>query len=156
MFDLKRFRNDFKLKQSDLEEILGVNQSFISKIENGKESFPDVHYKTLCERFGEDAMKKYKTVDKEIDNSISVIGDGNVSNTGTISGNMDSGNNKRLFNLYIKDSIGREIKDINELSVNEVLDSLVFTIEKQKEEIEQLKKDKAILQEFVTFLQNKK
>lgn len=35
-YDLKRFRSDNGLKQSDLADILGVKQAYISEIEKGK------------------------------------------------------------------------------------------------------------------------
>lgn len=58
-FDLKKFRRDFKLKQSDLQDILGITQGFISRVETGKEALPAIHYRTLCEKFGEAAVDKY-------------------------------------------------------------------------------------------------
>lgn len=58
-FDLKSFRRDLKLKQLDLQEILGVTQGFISRIENLKESFPLNYLDILSERFGEDIVSRY-------------------------------------------------------------------------------------------------
>jgi hypothetical protein len=63
---------------------------------------------------------------------------------------------ERAVELLIRNSTGKDIKSINDLTLDELIESLFYTIDSQKIEIEQLKKDKAILQEFVTFLQNKK
>lgn len=152
---LLQFINVENIEKARFEKESGLSNGFVDKVgstirskslDKIREKYPHFNIDWLLTGEGE----------MIITGDITIKGDNNISNTGIIGGNIDSGNNKRLFNLRIRDSIGREIKDISELSVNEVLDSLVFTIEKQKEEIEQLKKDKAILQEFVTFLQNKK
>lgn len=58
-FELKKFRQDFKLTQSDLQDILGVTQGFISRVENKKESFPEAYYDKLVIKFGEDSVKEY-------------------------------------------------------------------------------------------------
>lgn len=66
---------------------------------------------------------------KEISSGINVIGDGNISNTGTISGGINLSSDQE--NKILK-------KRIKEL----------------EEEVKQLKVDKAILQEFVNILQS--
>lgn len=58
-FNLKNFRKDFNLKQLELQEILGVTQGFISRVENKKESFPETYYEKLAIKYGEIAIKKY-------------------------------------------------------------------------------------------------
>lgn len=158
-FDLKRFRKDFDLKQSDIADVLGIAQSFISKVERGVESFPPAHYKTLCEKYGEDAVKRYNVKNKEIDNSINVIGDGNISNTGVVDGGISisvkKGGSDEAFIL----SDGSDDFTIPAGLPNETYQRLVQLITRMKrveEENEQLKKDKAILQEFVTMLQQRK
>ena len=42
LFDLKRFRIEKKISQKQLADKLGVGQSFISQIENGKNPIPDL------------------------------------------------------------------------------------------------------------------
>ena len=68
---------------------------------------------------------------KEISSGINVIGDGNISNTGTISGGIN----------------------LNADQENKILKKRIKELE---DEVKQLKVDKAILQEFVTMLQSKK
>lgn len=157
MFDLRRFRKDFKLKQSELQEILGIPQSFISKIENGKEPFPQMHYDKLCARFGSDAVARYKSEDKIIDNSIRVAGDSNISNTGVVDGGIS---------ISVKKEGGEESYILTDGSDEFVIPAglpkesyqkimqMLARIKRLEEENDQLKKDKAILQEFVTFLQH--
>ena len=64
-------------------------------------------------------------------NSINIKGDSNITNTGNTGANVIISSSEELLTLK------KRIKQL-------------------EEENEQLKKDKAILQEFVTFLQNKK
>ncbi|MDR1343886.1 MAG: LexA family transcriptional regulator [Tannerellaceae bacterium] len=59
MFDLKKFRADLKLKQSDLEVVLEVTQGFLSRIENGKDSFPEKYLPLLEKKYGQDIIEKY-------------------------------------------------------------------------------------------------
>lgn len=66
MFDLKRFRKEFGLTQNVLQEVLNVSQGFLSKVENGKEAFPSSMYTKLCDRYGENAVKKYVIDDDEV------------------------------------------------------------------------------------------
>lgn len=68
---------------------------------------------------------------KKISSGINVIGDGNVSNTGTISGGIN-------------------------LSADQENKILKKRVKELEDEVKQLKIDKAILQEFVTMLQSKK
>lgn len=59
MFDIKRFRKDLKLKQEDLAQILGVPQSFISQVENGKDQMPYKWIDVLKETHTSDELNKY-------------------------------------------------------------------------------------------------
>lgn len=157
-FDLKRFRKDFDLKQSDIADILGIAQSFISKVERGVESFPQAHYKTLSGKFGEEAIRKYNVDNKQVDNSINVVGDGNISNTGVVDGGISISVKKGGEEAFIL-SDGADDFTIPAGLPKETYQRLVQLIARMKrveEENEQLKKDKAILQEFVTMLQQRK
>lgn len=58
-FDLKSFRTDLNLKQTDIQKILGITQGFVSKIENGKESFPSEYVDILSKKYSYDVVKKY-------------------------------------------------------------------------------------------------
>ena len=70
MFDLKRFREDRKIKQGVLAEQLEVQQPFISRIESGKDPMPDALISKL--------MKKYDLVDvSEYTKNEAEIQDGN-------------------------------------------------------------------------------
>lgn len=157
-FDLKRFRKDFDLKQSDIADILGIAQSFISKVERGVESFPQAHYKTLSGKFGEEAIKKYNVDNKQVDNSINIVGDGNISNTGVVDGGISISVKKGGEEAFIL-SDGADDFTIPAGLPKETyqrLAQLIARMKRVEEENEQLKKDKAILQEFVTMLQSKK
>ena len=53
MFDLKKFRKEKGLSQKELANILGIGQSFVSQIENGKDPMPDSLKEKLTSIYGE-------------------------------------------------------------------------------------------------------
>lgn len=57
--DLKRFRADNKLSQIELANILGIGQSFVSQIENGRNPMPDGIKDKLSEIYG--CLRQYET-----------------------------------------------------------------------------------------------
>lgn len=59
MFRLKEFRIANNLKQSDLQTVLGCKQSFISRVENGREAFPANFIQKLIEVYGNDNVVPY-------------------------------------------------------------------------------------------------
>ena len=64
MFDLKRFRKDFKLKQEDLAADLSVRQSFISQVETGKDQMPDNWIDILKQKYSIDNISSYIIEDR--------------------------------------------------------------------------------------------
>lgn len=136
--EIRKKREQLGLTQSELAALIGVS---LRTIQN-------------YEKDGVIPSSKSEILHNVLNTgNINIKGDGNVSNTGIVSGNIKAGKNDALFDLYVKGDFKGNIDD---LTPEKMIESLILTIEKQKEEIEQLKKDKAILQEFVTFLQNKK
>lgn len=66
MFKLKDFRIANSLKQSDLQDVLNCKQSFISRVENGREAFPANFIQKLIEVYGKDKVTPfYDEVDNE-------------------------------------------------------------------------------------------
>lgn len=57
MFDLKRFRKDFNIKQSDLCDVLGIEQSYLSQIENGKRPLSPQKLNMIRDKYGNSIMK---------------------------------------------------------------------------------------------------
>lgn len=115
--DVKDLRKILNLKQRELAEKLGVSVGTIQNYESG----------------GVIPMNKQLMIEGMLTNArnVNITGDGNVSNTGIIGGDVSIGYNHEIKALR---------KRIQELEA----------------EVKELKNDKAILQEFVTFLQNKK
>ena len=141
-FDLKKFRRDFKLKQSDLQDILNISQSFISKMESGKEAFPTVHYETLKKKYGEEALIDYVNERKTGHTSQTVIGDSNITNTGIVGGGISAMDDGDLINRIIE--LEKEVIRLKgDLAIRD-------------ETIKGLKNELAIRIEMITFLQNKK
>ena len=52
-FSVHKFRASKKLKQSELGEILGVKQSYVSDIEVGRKKMPQELIDKLAEKFGD-------------------------------------------------------------------------------------------------------
>lgn len=121
MFRLKEFRTDKKLKQSDLQNILGCAQSMISRIENGREAMPANFIRILNETFGKDVVSKY------IDPDVSVTASDNGSTA--ISGN---GNHHINANATLEMAIN-EIAEQRKLvsKAQEQIDRLITLLEKK-------------------------
>lgn len=58
LLDLKKLAFDLRLTQQDLTEVVGVAQSQISAMMNGKREIKEEHIKRLKERYG-DVISKY-------------------------------------------------------------------------------------------------
>lgn len=74
MFDLKRFRKEKKISQKALAEELGVVQSFISQMENGKDPIPSPVLAKLVDLYDIENISDYETDD--INKPITVKGGG--------------------------------------------------------------------------------
>lgn len=59
MFDLKLFRKNKKISQTNLADMLGVGQSFISQIESGKDPMPEAFIAKLSEIYPTDNIRDY-------------------------------------------------------------------------------------------------
>ncbi|WP_288776938.1 helix-turn-helix transcriptional regulator [uncultured Bacteroides sp.] len=68
-FKLKDFRIENGLKQSDLQEVLGCKQSFISRVENGREAFPANFVHKLIDVYGKEKVTRF--CDSNIEEEIS-------------------------------------------------------------------------------------
>ena len=53
MIDIKTLRKEKKITQIELSEILGIDQAFISQIENGAKNLPEDRAKILKKKFGD-------------------------------------------------------------------------------------------------------
>lgn len=72
MIDLKRFREENRIYQSEIANVLGVAQSYVSQIENGNRPLNDDKFNTLHKRYG-DIVLKYKhgiSANKVLENAI--------------------------------------------------------------------------------------
>jgi DNA-binding Xre family transcriptional regulator len=58
LLDIKKFAFDMKLKQQDLSEVIGVAQSQISAMMNGKREIKEEHIKRLKVKYG-DIISRY-------------------------------------------------------------------------------------------------
>lgn len=59
MFRLKEFRIENNLKQSDLQDVLECKQSFISRVENGREAFPQNFIHKLIKVYGKNKVAPF-------------------------------------------------------------------------------------------------
>lgn len=65
MIDLKRFREENNIKQSEICKILGIAQSYVSAIESRKRPLNEEKFKLLYEHYG-DVVLKYKQPDNVV------------------------------------------------------------------------------------------
>ena len=59
MFDLKGFRKEFQLKQSDVAELFNIGQSSISEIDNLKRDLTEEQKAIIKKKYGLDMFEKY-------------------------------------------------------------------------------------------------
>jgi transcriptional regulator with XRE-family HTH domain len=59
MIDIKNFRLDRKLKQSELADMLNFNSSYLSHIENGRREMPKDLYNKFIDTFGLEVTSQY-------------------------------------------------------------------------------------------------
>lgn len=119
-----------RLDKATFERIVGLSNDAVSKMgDNTRKSTID----KISNAFPELNIVWLRTGEGEMlkTGNIHVVGDGNLSNTGITGGDVVMGSDHEVRSLK---------KRIKELEA----------------EVKELKNDKAILQEFVTFLQNKK
>lgn len=65
MIDLQKFRKDKNIKQSEICEVLGVKQPYISAIERGVRPLNEEQFRLLYNRYG-DILIPYKTTERPI------------------------------------------------------------------------------------------
>ncbi|MEZ3440370.1 helix-turn-helix domain-containing protein [Alistipes sp.] len=65
MIDLQRFRKENKIKQSEICEVLGVKQPYVSAIESGVRPLNESQFRLLYNRYG-DILLPYKTTERPI------------------------------------------------------------------------------------------
>ena len=71
-FDLKKFRKEKRLSQKELANILGIGQSFVSQIENGKDPMPETLKQKLISTFGEIEHTSKPEISQDEPNLISI------------------------------------------------------------------------------------
>lgn len=154
---VKRLIEYLEMNQASFAKSIDTHQSVLSRALKEGQTFGDALINKILLAY--DNVSRDWLIDGKggilKTGDISIKGDSNVANTG-IMGEEQNNKKKKAVELLIRNATGKDIKSINDLTVDELIESLFYTIDEQKREIEQLKKDKAILQEFVTFLQNKK
>ncbi len=65
MIDIKSFRTDNNISQSEICTVLGIKQPYLSAIENGKRPLNDEKFTLLYNQYG-DKLMKYKTTERPI------------------------------------------------------------------------------------------
>lgn len=60
MFDLKALRKAYGLTQKEMADILGYGQTNVSEIERNQKNIEPAAYKILCDKYGEDTIRKYQ------------------------------------------------------------------------------------------------
>lgn len=88
MFDLKGFRKEFQLKQSDVAELFNIGQSSISEIDNLKRDLTEEQKAIIKKKYGLDMFEKYNIEETSLeivyDNPKGVPYFENIEATGSI------------------------------------------------------------------------
>lgn len=135
---IREKREELGLTQSELATLIGVS---LRTIQN-------------YEKDGVIPSSKHEILRNVLNTgNINITGDGNIANTGIVEGGIKKGSGGVLLDILKEEGLDREMSNY---TPKQVLEVLVSKLRKLEEENEQLKKDKAILQEFVTMLQSKK
>lgn len=135
---IRNKREELGLTQSELAALIGVS---VRTIQN-------------YEKDGVIPSSKYEILRKALNTgNVNITGDGNIANTGIIEGGIKKGSGGFLLDALREEGLDGEMSNY---TPKQVIEALISKLKKLEEENGQLKKDKAILQEFVTFLQNKK
>ena len=117
IFDLKRFRADYKVTQKELSELLDRPQSFLSAIEHGKRSAPPAMLDALADAYKVDNISDYLSdhvaSDKYEEAGVKDVHDAIVNSPGGII--LMTSLEGKLANKDLMDLL----KTIKELSVEE-------------------------------------
>lgn len=122
LFNLKRFRQDFKLTQTQLAEILHIPQSSVCAMEKGRTRVSDSYINLLVERFG---INRVNYEEGDTRSSIYIRSNG--------------GNNNGMYNNYTEPAIIEQIKKAQEM--------LMHINDQQSERIKYLEEQNKVLQE---------
>lgn len=83
-YDIKKLRQESKMRQQDLAKALGVSQGFLSSIENGKNLFPYDRIDLLQRAFPDKDIEKYELLDDITSSNLESsgsVGSGNTLST---------------------------------------------------------------------------
>lgn len=83
VIDIAALRKAKNIKQSEMAEILGINQSQISEIERGIRPVSTKYEEILIEQFGKDICDNFRVTSQD-NRRLSIKGDANVSDNGSI------------------------------------------------------------------------
>ncbi len=83
-FDLKHFRKEKKISQVKLADALGIGQSFISQIENGKDPMPEPLIEKIKDLYNISDISRYLNDDLQEDLQTDETEDGGPFSTGKL------------------------------------------------------------------------
>ncbi len=103
IFDLKRFRRDNRLTQTQIANLFGCKQSYISDIERFRRPMPEAYMKILLDRFNAEEVKTYY-----IEHSIQ-----NPNLVYPHAGHITNGN--KMYNIQILQEVNEKIDEYKTL-----------------------------------------
>lgn len=88
VIDIAALRKAKNIKQSEMAEILGINQSQVSEIERGIRPVSAKYEEVLVEHFGEDTCNKFRVISQD---NRRIIIKNNASISGSVNQNTYNG-----------------------------------------------------------------
>lgn len=135
LLDIKKFAFDMQLKQQDLSEVIGVAQSQISAMMNGKREIKEEHIERLKVKYG-DIISRYiiqnQTGETPKDNSIT--NSTNTQEMDPLAMALDYISTLKQ-QLVEKDELIRRLTAGQQTAADEVLSRRVGAVEKKQDEL---------------------
>ena len=135
ILDIKKFAFDMQLKQQDLSEVIGVAQSQISAMMNGKREIKEEHIERLKAKYG-DIISRYiiqqQTGATQNDNTIT--NSTNTQEMDPLAMALDYISTLKQ-QLVEKDELIRRLTAVQQTAADEVLSRRVGAVEKKQDEL---------------------
>lgn len=138
VIDIAALRKAKKIKQAEMAEMLGINQSQISEIERGIRPVSTKYEEILIEQFGEEVCDNFRVASSDnrrlsVKGDVSVSGNGSIQDTNKtiVAGHSDEDNLQAQLD-ECRAELAKTKKDLEQ--ANKRIDKLLSIIENLSKE----------------------